>query len=211
VTKRLTLKARAGDLPLGWEAGERLQGQKREGPYLVGSATPTGKALTERLRALGPGRKVITIEGYYQPADQESLEHLPMFTRRSEVGLHLDAQALGFQVHEMVRRFRESEKARVGGTDTPKEAYVTAIHIRTIAGPEPTQRVVKERKRVKLKSGKKVWREVSVVRSTRVHYLDTRTGKLVSRDTWERSRRQIRARTPKGKAAKQGRYVRRLV
>lgn len=209
MTKRLTLKANAGDLPLGWEAGERLAGQKREGPYRAGSKVLTGRALDERLAELGPGRKVVTIEGYYQPADKDTEKNLPMFTRRTELGLTIDSRGLGFAVHELVRRFRESEKARVGGKDTPKEAYVTAIHIRTIPGPVGQRRAVTETRR-KRKGGKVVKVTEQVIRDVRVAYMDTRTGKLVSRDTWERSRRALRAiAKKKGTTPPTGRYVRR--
>jgi len=180
VSQRVTLTAHPDALPLGWEVGDRLMGRKREGPYRVGKATPTGKALSKALRALGPGPKEITVTGRFQPSDEETQEELPAFKRVTTVALTLDAESLGTTVHTLVRRFTEGEKARVKGADTPPEVYVTRISIRRAGEPV-------------------------------IYYSDTETGKRVTREKWERSRRSIRARTPKGKRAKAGRYVRRVM
>lgn len=205
--KRLNLKAAAGDLPLGWEAGERLAGTKREAPYRVGTKTPTGKGLNVQLAELGIGRKRIVVEGRYQPADSPLAAELPLFSRSTTIAGTLDAQSLGYLVHQMVRRFRDDEKARLHGQDTPPEVYVTGIFIRSEAAPVGERRVVTVEK---VPKGKRKPVKVSTVQVRRVRYFDTVRGKFVSKDTWERSRRAHKARTPKGHKAPTGRYVRRV-
>lgn len=178
----IRLVAAPAALPLAFEAGQHLAGQSL--PYLSAGSPLEGQSLTVALAGEGLGLHPITISGFY--ASEEGAADLSRWTRTTHVAGTLDADALGRLVHQESRQFMESVKTRTGGT--VPELYVTTIQIGE--GPPPPKKKPKpKRRRPKV---------VTVIR-----YRDSRTGRLVPRATWKRSRAHL----PKGK---RGRYIREI-
>ncbi len=208
-TRRVALVADGGDLLSGYDAGEHLSGVKPPSFRLSSGRPVSGRPLDRLLYdGLGIGDKVITVRGTFQPAAVAPLEVLPTWERTTRVAGSLDAGTLGRIVHELVRRFRDAEAARLlafGVKDTPPLVFVSGIYIRT-----ETPAVKPLARRVVKRRNPKTGKLEGKVSTRREYFVDTVTGRRVSRETWNRSRAAIRARTPKGEKAKQGRYVRRV-
>lgn len=183
-----------------YTTGEHLRGQKTA--LALDGEPMAGPELANHLRRLGVGPVTVTVRGRYQPAEQAQVEDLPEWVQHTTVAGGLDPAGLGRLTHALARRFRDKEKARIQHRDTPPEVYLLGIEIESAA---PGKRAAYKMRKERIKRTGTV---ESVPRRETVRYRDSRTGKLVSKATWERSRRAIRARTPKGKRAKPGRYVR---
>lgn len=178
----IRLDAAPAALPLAFEAGQHLTGQAL--PYLSSGSPLESDGLAAALAGEGLGLHPVTISGFY--AAEEGAVNLSPWTRTIEVAGTLDPDTLARLIHQESRQFMEGVKTRTGGT--VPELYVTSIQIGD--GPPP-----KKEKPPKKKRRPKI---VTVIR-----YRDSKTGRLVGRSTWKRSRSHL----PKGK---RGRYVREI-
>lgn len=190
-----------------------------------------GDDLNTQLENLGDGWVILTVEGQYvaSPSVGGNIRELQRWSRRERIfigkGEKPNAATLGREVHRIIREFREKELTKAakatGATgrarkkDSPPEMYVQSISLRTEGGAKPSATAKRVRTVKDKKTGKPVIDarsgapRVEVVRP-RVFYVDTKTGKWVTKEKYERSRAAIRGKTKRGHKAKAGRYVKRI-
>jgi hypothetical protein len=201
-------------LPAGWWAGRYLSGDAL--PSYVDSETQeplAGDALNAALASFGVGLKRVTLTGEYRPthatptrysedvADDEGDEEEESKTLRDS-GLAMtpweastlipgtvDASSLASVIYELLRPLAEASMGPGPLRETPKEIFLFTITIAPAAPPPPPPPPPPPR-----------WETI---------YVDRRTGAIVDRSTWERSRAQLRARAKRtGAPIGTGRYVR---
>lgn len=203
----LTLRPDAADLVNAYQVGEHLSGRLAS-LRTEGGRPLSGAELDATLRAFGVGEHRITVSGTFQPFTGPLVEVLPEWSEHMTIAGGLDAGSVGRAAHVLARQFRNAEAAALaaqGITETPPEVFVLEVRVEAVKLARPP------RWRVRRGRQKKTGEVVGVPRKRYVLYRDTKTGQLVGADTWKRSRAAIRARTPKGKRAKPGRYVQEIV
>lgn len=178
----LRLVAPDNVLPLGWEVMRHIGSANRPAtapPFVMDGAPVEGSALATRLRNLGYGPHPVTVSGVLVPHGMGGIENA--YTPWSQSG-EITLTISPQELGDLVYALCRQEIASFPKDETPGQLYVTSIEI-GVAGEEPEE--------------------------PETLYIDRMTGDFVSRDTWERSRRAIRAHAKrKGVRPRTGRYVR---
>ena len=178
----IRLSAQSGKLPLGFEVSKHLDQERRA--FLEQGEPLYGDDLDNKLAGEGYGPHTVTLSGkYVVPGTDRRTLH----TWSKEVTLFgpLDKDSLARAIHGTARSLTENYSPK----DTIPELYITDIDIGEEEPPEEPPPEEPEE-------------PPDEPPEKRTVYIDTRTGKYVTKETWQRSRAQR-----KGKG--QGRYVRR--
>lgn len=184
----IRLRAPARTLPLAFsETALHLRGDKAA--YKTPQGEPLGgRALDRALDAEGIKAKKVHFAGYWRERTDDMDEPLRRWSRTIDVAGSLDVDSLARLAHSAARDFAGSfDKG-----DTPPEIYLTLIEVNAPTVPQKKPPRAPQRRK-------------------RVVYRDRETGAYVSRDTYHRSRRAMRAAAAKsGRRAGRGRFVRRV-
>lgn len=182
--RQVRLRAAPQQLPLAFGQDDAI----RSGQYVTRRGTRSHKAtLTNDLKALGIGPKVVRVSGELAP--EEGAEALTAWSREVVVPGSLDAASLARVVHQVARQRVESARARGG---TPPEIYVTGIVV------QPATPAAVRRSRRKLRGATAT--RVTIRGKTTTRYRRP-SGQFISRAEYDRLRRQEkrRALAPKTK------------
>lgn len=183
----IRLSAQSGKLPLGFEVTKHFEQERRA--FLEDGEPLYGDDLDAQLASEGYGPHTVTLTGKYVVPGTDRRQ---LHTWSKEVTLFgpLDKDSLARAIHGTARNLTENYSPK----DTIPELYITDI---TVSGEEePPEEPPEEPEEPTPPE------EPPEPPEPRTVYVDTKTGKYVSKETWQRSRAQLR-----GKG--QGRYVRR--